>query len=112
MFSRSPIASLWTFPDRRKGFRFTSSLKSATSPRGEISSGEYRGAWAKRASPSQFKRYPQILIGSCNECKFWLELTRDEGYLNEKESSELSNRFNLLGAMLKSLWNQWKSFER
>jgi len=68
--------------------------------------------WAKRTSPAEFKRYLQISIGSCDECKFWLELTRDEGYLDQKESGELSNRFGLLGAMLKSLWKHWQSFER
>jgi four helix bundle protein len=68
--------------------------------------------WAKRSSPSEFKRYLQISIGSCDECKFWLDLTRDEGYLSEKDADTLSNRFALLGAMLKSLWKTWKSFER
>jgi four helix bundle protein len=80
-------------------------------PRGKIGSGKYRGRLGKKSLASEFKRYLQISIGSCDECKFWLELTRDERYLNEKESSELNNRFNLAGSMLKSLWKHWKSFE-
>lgn len=68
--------------------------------------------WAKRSSPAEFKRFLQISIGSCDECKYWLELTRDEGYLDEKESSDLNNRFGLVGAMLKSLWKNWQSFRR
>src|ERR1700687_2847390 len=66
--------------------------------------------WAKRASPLEFKRYLQISIGSCEECKFWLEMSRDEGYFTQQDCEELTNRFNVIGAMLRSLWENWKSF--
>jgi four helix bundle protein len=66
--------------------------------------------WAKRAAPAEFKRYLQIAIGSCDECKLWLEMSRDEAFLDAAECSLLVNKFNLLGAMLKSLWKQWKDF--
>ncbi len=65
--------------------------------------------WAKRSSTAEFKRYLQVAIGSCDECKLWLEMSRDEGFLSAEECSE--NRFNVLGAMLKSLWKQWKTFQ-
>ena len=68
--------------------------------------------WAKRASPPEFRRYLQISIGSCEECKFWLEMGRDEGYLNAECCKELANRFHLVGAMLQSLWKNWKNFEK
>jgi four helix bundle protein len=32
--------------------------------------------WAKRSSPAEFKRYLQVAIGSCDECKLWLEMSR------------------------------------
>jgi four helix bundle protein len=67
--------------------------------------------WAKRASPAEFKRYLQVAIGSCDECKLWLEMSRDEGFLSSDECSSFENRFNVLGAMLKSLWKQWKNFQ-
>ena len=67
--------------------------------------------WAKRASALEFKRYLQVAIGSCDECKLWLEMSRDEGFLSAEECSRLENRFNVLGAMLKSLWKQWKNFQ-
>jgi four helix bundle protein len=67
--------------------------------------------WAKRASVAEFKRYLQVAIGSCDECKFWLEMSRDEGFLAAEECSRLENRFNVLGAMLKSLWKRWKNFQ-
>jgi four helix bundle protein len=67
--------------------------------------------WAKRASAAEFKRYLQIAIGSCDECKLWLEMSRDEGFLSAVDCSSLTNKFNLVGAMLKSLWKQWKNFQ-
>src|SRR6266436_4816602 len=66
--------------------------------------------WAKRSAAAEFKRYLQIAIGSCDECKLWLEMSRDEGFLSAEECSRLENKFNVLGAMLKSLWKQWKTF--
>ena len=68
--------------------------------------------WAKRASAAEFKRYLLMSIGSCDECKLWLEMSRDEGYLPAAQGEQLSNRFNLIGAMLKSLWKQWKNYSR
>ncbi len=67
--------------------------------------------WAKRSAAAEFKRYLQIAIGSCDECKLWLEMSRDEGFLNTGECSLLTNKFNIVGAMLKSLWKQWKNFQ-
>jgi four helix bundle protein len=66
--------------------------------------------WAKRASSAEFKRYLQVAIGSCDESRFWLELSRDEGYITEERCSELVGRFNRVGAMLQGLWKQWRSF--
>ena len=68
--------------------------------------------WAKRYSASEFKRYLQVAIGSCDECKLWLEMSRDEGDLHATECDQLSNRFNVVGAMLKSLWKQWQSYPK
>jgi len=65
--------------------------------------------WAKRASVPEFKRFLMIAIGSCDECKVWLDLSRDEGYLPGQACEELQNRLNRIGAMLKSLWKQWRS---
>jgi four helix bundle protein len=68
--------------------------------------------WAKRESPQEFKRYLQIAIGSCEESKFWLEVSHDEGYVQQDQFAEFMNRFNLVGAMLRSLWKNWKSFAK
>jgi four helix bundle protein len=67
--------------------------------------------WAKRASAAEFRRHLQVAIGSCDECKLWLEMSRDEGFLSSTEFAVFGNRFNVLGAMLKSLWKQWRNFQ-
>ena len=67
--------------------------------------------WAKRSSPAEFKRYLQVAIGSCDECKLWLEMSREEGFLSAQDCSKLENEFNIVGAMLRSLWKHWKSFQ-
>src|SRR5271163_1326346 len=63
--------------------------------------------WAKRSAPAEFKRYLQVAIGSCDECKLWLEMSHDEGFLTAADCDILVNRFNLVGALLKSLWKNW-----
>jgi four helix bundle protein len=68
--------------------------------------------WAKRSSAAEFKRYLQVAVGSCDECKLWLEMSRDEGYLSADQCDQLSNRFNVVGAMLKSLWKQWQTYPK
>jgi four helix bundle protein len=53
----------------------------------------------------------QVAIGSCDECKLWLEMSRHEGYLSAAPCIELANRFKMVGAMLKSLWKKWQKFQ-
>lgn len=64
--------------------------------------------WGKRASTPEFKRYLQIAIGSCDETRVWLDMSRDEGYIPEKDCQALKERYNRIGAMLSSLWKQWR----
>jgi four helix bundle protein len=67
--------------------------------------------WAERRSASEFKRYLQVAIGSCDETKFWLEMSNDEGYASAEAVNKLCDRFNRIGAMLASLWKRWSSNE-
>jgi four helix bundle protein len=64
--------------------------------------------WGKRASTPEFKRYLQISIGSCDETRMWLDMSQDEGYISEKDCQEIKERYNRIGAMLSSLWKQWR----
>jgi four helix bundle protein len=65
--------------------------------------------WGKRASTPEFKRYLQIAIGSCDETRMWLDMSKDEGYITEKDFQEIKDRYNRIGAMLTSLWKQWRA---
>jgi four helix bundle protein len=64
--------------------------------------------WAKRASVAEFKRYLQVAVGSCDEVRMWLDMSNDEGYISEEQCKELKDRYNRIGAMLQSLWKQWR----
>ena len=64
--------------------------------------------WGKRASTAEFKRYLQIAIGSCDETRMWLDLSKDEGFISESDFQKLKDRYNRIGAMLASLWKQWR----
>jgi four helix bundle protein len=65
--------------------------------------------WAKRNSTAEFKRYLQVAIGSCDEVKLWLEMSKDEGYASEEVIGKLADRYNRVGAMLASLWKRWRA---
>jgi four helix bundle protein len=67
--------------------------------------------WAKRNSLAEFKRYLQVAIGSCDEVKLWLEMSKDEGYASDEAIRILIDRFNRIGAMLASLWRHWRNGE-
>jgi len=68
--------------------------------------------WGKRASTPEFKRYLQIAIGSCDETRMWLDLSKDEGFISEQDCQETKDRYNRIGAMLGSLWKQWRGTAR
>ncbi|MGH9735645.1 MAG: four helix bundle protein [Candidatus Acidiferrales bacterium] len=50
-------------------------------------------------------------IGSCDEVKLWLEMSKDEGYASKEAIKVLMDRFNRIGAMLASLWKHWRNGE-
>jgi four helix bundle protein len=68
--------------------------------------------WGKRASTPEFKRYLEIAIGSCDETRMWLDLSKDEKYISESDCREVKDRYNRIGAMLGSLWKQWHGAAR
>jgi len=64
--------------------------------------------WAKRQSVAEFKRYLQVAVGSCDEVKMWLEMSKDEGYISRDIFETRTSRYNRIGAMLGSLWKNWQ----
>jgi len=68
--------------------------------------------WAKRLSAAEFKRYLQVAVGSCDEVKMWLEMSKDEGYISEEIFEARMSRYNRIGAMQASLWKNWQGTAR
>lgn len=64
--------------------------------------------WAKRNSTLEFKRFLQMAIGSCDEVRLWLEFAKDEGYIPEELHRSRVSHYNRIGAMLASLWRNWR----
>lgn len=64
--------------------------------------------WAERNSALEFKRFLQMAIGSCDEVRLWLEMSRDEGYISDEIYRARLSRYNRVGAMLASLWRNWQ----
>jgi hypothetical protein len=69
-------------------------------------------AGRKRSSAAEFKRYLQVAIGSCDDLQALAGDEPGEGYLSGSQCDQLSNRFNIVGAMLKSLWKQWQTYPK
>ncbi len=65
--------------------------------------------WAKRQSAPEFKRYLQVAIGSCDEVRLWLEMSKDEGCISGEVLKEFTDRYNRIGVMLASLWQHWRA---
>jgi hypothetical protein len=38
-------------------------------------------------------------------------MSRGEGFLSAQECAVLENEFDVVGAMLKSLWKNWKNYQ-
>jgi four helix bundle protein len=68
--------------------------------------------WAKRSSAAEFKRYLQVAIGSCDEVRMWMEMSKDEGYVPEELFQTIAGEYNRIGAMLASLWKNWQGGAR
>jgi four helix bundle protein len=77
--------------------------RAARSVPGNIAEG-----WAKRHSTAEFKRYLQNAFGSCQETQVWLQMSRDEGYIDKEKWQSLQMRYDRIGVMLHALWKKWK----
>ena len=64
--------------------------------------------WAKRESVAEFKRHLQIARGECEEVKFWLDLSADEGCAARSRCDSLKAEYGKLGMMLYNLWREWR----
>jgi len=68
--------------------------------------------WAKRHFENIFKRHLVDSIGSCDETKVWLQFVLNCKYLNEEEHANLLNRYEEVGKMLHSLFENWTNLDK
>ena len=61
-----------------------------------------------RKSKLEFKRFLKMSLGSCNELQVLIELSKDLGYLKEKEYIIIKERIETLGKQLYTIENNWK----
>ncbi|HEX5425679.1 MAG TPA: four helix bundle protein [Candidatus Acidoferrales bacterium] len=96
-----------------KGFSRLRAVRtcSTATPGGAIDTGEHRGRVGEAEFVAEFKRYLRVAIGSCDEVKLWLEMSKDEGYASSEAINALMDRVNRIGAMLASLWKHWRNGE-
>ena len=64
--------------------------------------------YGKRKSIDEFKRFLLMAIGSCDEMKVLLNLSKDLSYISEQEYEEYSQEYNEIGKMLMVLRKNWK----
>ena len=89
---------------REEMFGLTSQIKrAATSIPLNIAEG-----YGKRESIDEFKRFLLMAIGSCDEMKVLLSLSKDLSYINEQEYEKYRQEYNEIGKMLMVLRKNWK----
>ncbi len=89
---------------REEMFGLTSQIKrAATSIPLNIAEG-----YGKREGVSEFKRFLLMAIGSCDEMKVLLSLSKDLSFINEQEYEKYRKEYEEIGKMLMVLRKNWK----
>jgi four helix bundle protein len=71
-----------------------------------------REGYAKRRYINIFIRHLTDALGSAEETKTWLDISRDCTYLDLNMHKDLTGRYENLTAMIFSLSNNWETFEK
>ena len=61
-----------------------------------------------RKSKLEFKRFLKMSLGSCNELQVLIRLSRDLGYIKEKEYIEEKEKVEKIGKQIYTLEDKWK----
>jgi four helix bundle protein len=64
--------------------------------------------YGRKKSAENFKRFPVIAMGSCNEVSVILDLSHDLGYFSKEIHAELKNRYDQVGRTINKLIQVWK----
>jgi hypothetical protein len=47
-------------------------------------------------------------VGELAECKFWIELAVDEGFITKASSETILKEYGKLGFIIHKLWKEWR----
>ena len=64
--------------------------------------------YRKKESIAEFKRFPRMSLGSCNETQVLIDMSKDLHYINEEAHHELWDGYEVLGKRISTLIAKWK----
>ena len=64
--------------------------------------------YGKRESEKEFKRFLLMAIGSCDEMRVLLEMSKDLGFIEEAEYQRSEQEYEEIGKMLNGLKRTWR----
>ena len=64
--------------------------------------------YGKRENANDFKRFLLMAIGSCDEMKVLLDISKDLGFIDEEFHRMKEQEYDEIGKMLRGLRNNWK----
>jgi four helix bundle protein len=56
--------------------------------------------YGRKDSAGEFQHFLRMAMGSCNEVRVLIELSRDLGYINEAKYQELEEAYEIIGRQL------------
>ena len=64
--------------------------------------------YGKRENINEFKRFLLMAIGSCDEMKVLLDISKDLGFIDEEFHKRKEQEYDEIGRMLRGLRNNWQ----
>ena len=64
--------------------------------------------YGKRENPNEFKRFLLMSIGSCDEMRVLIDLSKDLGLIEEEEHRKYEKEYVEIGKMLTVLRRNWR----
>ena len=66
--------------------------------------------YGRKTSPKEFKHFSRNSLGSSNEVRVILQMTKDLGYLKQEHYDELADEYEVLSKQLYRLMENWEKF--
>ena len=64
--------------------------------------------YGKKETPNEFKRFLMMSMGSCNEMRVLLEMSKDLGLIDEEVQQRYEREYSEIGKMINILRQRWK----